>query len=81
MRFRQLRQPESDASLMRMGSRDFAMRWLPALVLALSMSGLFSRPALAEKRVALVIGISNYQHVNRLTNPDNDAAMLAAMFR
>jgi hypothetical protein len=57
------------------------MRWLPALVLALSMSGLFSRPALAEKRVALVIGISNYQHVNRLTNPDNDAAMLAAMFR
>lgn len=57
------------------------MRLLSALVLAFSISGLFSRPALAEKRVALVIGISNYQHVNRLTNPDNDAAMLAAMFR
>ncbi|MGH6677679.1 MAG: caspase family protein, partial [Bradyrhizobium sp.] len=57
------------------------MRLLSALVLALSIGGLFSRPALAEKRVALVIGISNYQHVNRLTNPDNDAAMLAAIFR
>jgi uncharacterized caspase-like protein len=57
------------------------MRLLSALVLALSISGLFTRPALAEKRVALIIGISKYQNVNHLTNPDNDAAMLAATFR
>lgn len=45
------------------------------------MSACFSQSALAEKRVALIIGISKYQNVNHLTNPDNDAAMLAATFR
>jgi uncharacterized caspase-like protein len=34
-------------------------------------------PALAEKRVALVIGNSAYQKVSRLTNPQNDAALVA----
>ncbi|MGH6779137.1 MAG: caspase family protein [Bradyrhizobium sp.] len=45
------------------------------------MSVCFSQSALAEKRVALVIGISKYQNVNHLANPDNDTAMLAATFR
>ena len=36
-------------------------------------------PALAEKRVALVIGNSDYQNVSPLTNPANDAAALAAI--
>lgn len=35
-------------------------------------------PALAEKRVALVIGNSDYQNVAPLTNPSNDAAAIAA---
>ena len=36
-------------------------------------------PALAEKRVALVIGNSDYQNVAPLTNPANDAAAIAAI--
>lgn len=36
-------------------------------------------PALAEKRVALVIGNSDYQNVSPLTNPANDAASIAAI--
>jgi uncharacterized caspase-like protein len=36
-------------------------------------------PALAEKRVALVIGNSGYQNVAPLTNPSNDAAAIAAI--
>lgn len=39
------------------------------------------QPAVAEKRVALVIGNSVYQNAPRLPNPTNDAAALAAMFR
>src|SRR5690349_17175559 len=38
-------------------------------------------PARAEKRVALVIGISNYQQVPRLANPSRDADALSALFR
>jgi uncharacterized caspase-like protein len=38
-------------------------------------------PALAEKRVALVIGNSGYQKVAPLTNPANDAGAVAAMLK
>ena len=38
-------------------------------------------PALADKRVALVIGNSDYKNVPRLINPANDATMVAAMLR
>src|SRR5258705_9410429 len=37
--------------------------------------------ALAEKRVALVIGNSAYQKVAKLPNPANDAAAVAAMLK
>jgi Caspase domain len=37
--------------------------------------------ALAEKRVALVIGNSAYQHVPALLNPANDARDIAAALR
>ena len=37
--------------------------------------------ALADKRVALVIGNSAYQKVAKLPNPSNDAASVAAMFK
>lgn len=37
--------------------------------------------ALAEKRVALVIGNSAYQHVPKLPNPDNDAGDMAAKLK
>lgn len=38
-------------------------------------------PAMAEKRVALVIGMSKYQQVPRLTNPARDAAAMANLFK
>jgi Caspase domain len=38
-------------------------------------------PAFAEKRVALVIGNSAYEKVPRLTNPTNDATVVAAMLK
>src|ERR1700750_839014 len=38
---------------------------------------LICQPALAEKRVALVLGNSAYQNVPPLANPVNDAALMA----
>ncbi|MDA9501029.1 caspase family protein [Bradyrhizobium sp. CCBAU 11357] len=38
-------------------------------------------PAMAEKRVALVMGNSAYKSVARLANPANDAALVGGMFR
>jgi uncharacterized caspase-like protein len=35
----------------------------------------------ADKRVALVLGVSNYQNVPRLTNPDSDAAAISDIFK
>jgi Caspase domain len=37
--------------------------------------------ALADKRVALVVGNSSYQHVAKLPNPSSDASAIAEMFR
>ncbi len=42
---------------------------------------LFADPAAAEKRVALVIGMSKYQQVPRLTNPARDADVMTALFK
>src|SRR4051812_33091742 len=38
-------------------------------------------PANAEKRVALVVGNSDYKTVGRLANTANDAAAIAALFK
>ena len=48
------------------------LAWLAALIALLSAS-----PAAAEKRIALVIGNSNYQNIARLDNPSKDAALMA----
>jgi len=37
--------------------------------------------ALADKRVALVFGISNYRNVPQLANPDNDAVAMSDVFK
>ena len=42
---------------------------------------LVSQPALATKRVALVVGNSNYQNAPLLPNPANDAAAIAATLK
>jgi uncharacterized caspase-like protein len=57
------------------------MRAIAAIVLAVWSTWLFSQPAFAEKRVALVIGNSAYKNVARLKNPANDAAAVVAMFK
>jgi uncharacterized caspase-like protein len=38
-------------------------------------------PALADKRVALVIGMSKYQQVPQLTNPGRDADAMSGLFK
>ena len=43
----------------------------------LALSLLSAAPAMAEKRIALVMGNSAYQNVARLDNPRNDAALMA----
>jgi uncharacterized caspase-like protein len=40
-----------------------------------------AEPALAEKRVALIIGMSQYKQVPRLANPARDADAMTALFR
>ncbi|WP_407157078.1 caspase domain-containing protein [Bradyrhizobium sp. STM 3557] len=42
---------------------------------------LLAQPALAEKRVALIIGNSAYQNVPPLANPINDGAVMSATFK
>ena len=50
-------------------------------LLILFLTWTCSQPALADKRVALVIGNSAYQNVAKLGNPANDAAAVADMFK
>src|SRR5450631_2839776 len=57
------------------------MRTLGAIIIAVWASWLFSEPALAEKRVALVIGNSAYENVARLDNPANDAIAMTATLK
>jgi Caspase domain len=54
---------------------------LRVLALSVIVFGLFGQPALANKRVALVIGNSAYEHVSPLSNPTNDSASMAETFR
>ena len=49
--------------------------WLAAILI------LICQPALADKRVALVLGNSAYQNVPPLANPVNDAALMADTFK
>jgi uncharacterized caspase-like protein len=53
------------------------MRALGIITLALVSFGLLGQPAMADKRVALLIGNSAYQKVTRLTNPANDSGVMA----
>src|ERR1043165_1115341 len=80
------RTPEMDlwrGPLARAGTRMFK-RLVP---LVAAIGGFFlammlaTNAARAEKRVALVVGNSNYQTVPQLPNPCGDAAAVAKMFR
>src|SRR5690348_16238677 len=54
------------------------LRSIVSLILA---AWLGCGPAMAERRVALVIGNSAYKSAPRLSNPVNDAALVGGMFR
>jgi uncharacterized caspase-like protein len=51
------------------------------LILAGFLFCVSADPALAEKRVALVIGMSKYRQVPELTNPSRDADAMSTLFR
>src|SRR5690348_15140765 len=55
-----------------------AFRFLSVLIVGI---WLCCGPAFAGKRVALVIGNSAYQHVNRLSNPANDSESVSATLK
>lgn len=57
------------------------MHAVATIVLAVLSVWLFGQPALAEKRVALVIGMSKYQQVPRLANPARDAEAMSSLFK
>jgi hypothetical protein len=57
------------------------MRAVAAIILAVCSTWLFSLPALAGKRVALVIGNSSYQNVAKLPNPVNDSSAMLAILK
>src|SRR6185436_19615776 len=56
-------------------------RTLLGIALTFWLTLLTGHQALADKRVALVIGNSSYRNVAKLSNPANDAAAVAAMFK
>ena len=49
--------------------------------LILICAGVAAAPALADKRVAMVIGNSAYKNVNQLPNPSKDAASIGEMLK
>ena len=57
------------------------MRIYCTMVLAFLACSLPLAPVLADKRVALIIGNSNYQHVPKLANPANDAAAISLLLK
>jgi Caspase domain len=57
------------------------MRAIAILILAVWSLWLSGESAFAEKRVALVIGNSAYQHVRKLPNPANDADSVSATLK
>jgi len=65
--------------------RNRRVKWLTfhlaALICALCFATLSGGAALAERRVALVIGNSTYQHADNLPNTINDADAITAMLK
>src|SRR6516162_6254223 len=52
--------------------------WIVAVAIGATLA---ASPAVAEKRVALVIGNAAYQHTTRLNNPRNDAEDVGAALK
>jgi hypothetical protein len=61
--------------------RSRFLRTLPSLAAAALAGVVLALPAAAQKRVALVIGNSAYQHATALANPANDASDIGAALK
>jgi uncharacterized caspase-like protein len=59
----------------------FKMRILFGIAIALTLVACSGTAALAQKRVALVVGNSAYQNAPKLANPSRDADAVARMFK
>lgn len=59
--------------------RRHCARFFLVAILAFALGVLDLRPAEAQRRVALVVGAAQYDHVPSLTNPANDAEDMAAL--
>jgi hypothetical protein len=57
------------------------LRKLLIYVLCLFVSAMFANAAAAERRVALVVGISAYTNAPTLPNTNNDSKAIAALFK
>ena len=57
------------------------MRLILSIIAASLAFGLMIAPAFGERRVALVVGNSQYDHASALSNPSNDADDVAAKLR
>ena len=57
------------------------LRQLVIHVLCLFVSAMFANAAAAERRVALVVGISAYTNAPTLPNTNNDSKAIAALFK
>ena len=57
------------------------MRGLGTILGAMLLSTLVCQPALADKRIALVIGNSAYRNVTPLSNPANNSGAMAETFK
>jgi hypothetical protein len=60
---------------------EASVRTLAGLIITLSVFCLINQPALADKRVALVIGNGAYVHAPHLPNPPHDAEDVAAALK
>jgi hypothetical protein len=61
--------------------RSRVLRTLPYLATTIAVTAFMALPATAQKRVALVIGNSAYQHATALANPVNDANDMGAALK
>jgi uncharacterized caspase-like protein len=61
--------------------RSLLYRLVRCVALSAVLTLVVATNAQADKRVALVLGVSNYQNVPRLANPDSDAAAISDIFK
>jgi TPR repeat protein len=65
------------AAMRRAGVARFTIGFVACLLIGLCLAPAVAQGSGDERRVALVVGNFNYEHVPRLANPGNDATLIA----